>query len=101
MNLSDVLEAAMLVCFGASWPFSIAKALRTKVVKGKSPVFLGLILAGYVAGVSKMVVQRHERLAAAAPGEAVPVHWLTWFYAALFLLVSLDFALYLRYRRNG
>lgn len=35
MHLSDILEAAMLVCFGASWPFSILKAVRTRVVRGK------------------------------------------------------------------
>ena len=101
MNLSDVLEAAMLVCFGASWPFSIAKALRTRVVRGKSPAFLGLVLAGYVAGIGKMAAQRAERLAAATPGETVPLHWLTWFYAGLFVLVAFDFGLYLRYRKNG
>ena len=98
MHLSDILEALMLVCFGASWPFSIAKALRTHVVKGKSPAFLALILAGYVAGIGKMVAQRAERLAAAAPGETVPLHWLTCFYAGLFVLVATDFSLYLRWR---
>lgn len=35
----SIFEIVMLLCFAASWPFSIVKALRTKVVIGKSPVF--------------------------------------------------------------
>lgn len=100
MNLSDILEAAMLVCFGASWPFSILKAARTKVVRGKSPVFLSLILAGYVAGVGKTLAAWNEARAA-SPGQSVPVPWLLWFYLALLALVATDTVLYLRYRRNA
>ena len=51
MTLSSVFEAVMLLCFAASWPFSILKAIRTKVVAGKSPMFMGIIEAGYVAGI--------------------------------------------------
>jgi len=47
----SVLEAGMLICFGASWPFAIAKTVRTKTVHGKSRMFLGLILTGYGLGV--------------------------------------------------
>ena len=101
MHLSDILEAAMLVCFGASWPFSILKAVRTRVVRGKSPVFLSLILAGYVAGVGKMLAAWSEARAAVAPGQTVPVPWLLWFYLALLVLVATDTILYLRYRRNA
>ena len=100
MNLRDILEALMLLCFGASWPFSIAKSLRTKVVRGKSPVFLGLILMGYLFGIGKMLVQ-YAAERAAHPGEDVPVPWLLGFYAALLLLVAVDACLYLRYRKNG
>jgi hypothetical protein len=52
-----IFEIIMLICFGSSWPFAVAKTLRTKVVIGKSPVFLGLILIGYIAGIlNKLVV---------------------------------------------
>lgn len=43
-------EAVMLLCFGVSWPISIAKSLRTKRVSGKSPLFMTVILLGYVSG---------------------------------------------------
>ena len=41
----------MLLCFAAGWPFSIAKTLRTRQVAGKSPVFLAVVEAGYIAGI--------------------------------------------------
>jgi hypothetical protein len=44
-------EITMLVCFGASWPFSIHRVWRAKCATGKSIVFLSLILIGYLAGV--------------------------------------------------
>ena len=44
------LEAAMLVCFGASWPFAIIKTIRAKNPAGKSYLFAALVIAGYIAG---------------------------------------------------
>lgn len=46
MNIVHVLEAGMLVCFGISWPFNIAKSLRSRTAKGKSVAFELLIIAG-------------------------------------------------------
>lgn len=46
-----ILEAFMLVCWGASWPFSIAKILQTRSVEGKSTLFLTLILSGYIVAI--------------------------------------------------
>ena len=44
-------EIGMLICFGASWPFSIAKVLKAKSSEGKSFIFLWLLLLGYVFGI--------------------------------------------------
>ena len=33
--MSSVFEAIMLLCFAASWPFSILKAIRTRLGKGE------------------------------------------------------------------
>ena len=41
-------EIGMLACFGASWPFSIHKMLRTGRSDGKSLVFLVLVMIGYI-----------------------------------------------------
>ena len=47
----DVFEIIMLICFGAAWPFSICKMLKTKKSNGKSLGFLAVILTGYLAGI--------------------------------------------------
>lgn len=41
----------MLICFGASWPFAIARTLKTKDVKGLSITFYCIIIAGYIGGI--------------------------------------------------
>jgi hypothetical protein len=46
----ELLEAAMLICFGVSWPFSASKLLRSKSTKGVSIIFLWLVFTGYVVG---------------------------------------------------
>lgn len=47
----EFFEGIMLVCFGAAWPVSIFRLIRTKKTHGKSLGFLFLILAGYIAGI--------------------------------------------------
>lgn len=57
MNIVHVLEAGMLVCFGISWPFNIAKSIRSRTAKGKSVAFELLIIAGYLCGlVGKLIL---------------------------------------------
>lgn len=81
----------MLVCFGASWPFSVAKALRVKKVTGKSPTFLFLILFGYVAGMIFKLTN----------WDKIEDRWILGLYVYNFLVVGLDTVLYFRYRKNG
>ena len=47
----SVFEIVMLICFGAAWPFSIYKSLRSREVGSKSLLFLTVIFTGYVAGI--------------------------------------------------
>ena len=47
----SVFEIIMLICFGAAWPVSIIKSVRSKSIKGKSVVFLYIIASGYVFGI--------------------------------------------------
>ena len=77
-----VFEFLMLCCFGFSWPFSIAKSLKSKSAKGKSLGFMLLVEAGYVFGIiHKLLYSRN---------------WVIWAYVALFLLVGVDIMLYFR-----
>ena len=84
MKLPLVFEAVMLLCFAAGWPFSIAKTLRTRQVAGKSPVFLAVVEAGYIAGILYKLT-----------GTPDPV---LGFYIFNSLLVAVDICLYIRYR---
>lgn len=52
MELGHLFEAAMLVCFGFSWPLNVIKAYKAKTAKGTSLAFILLIITGYVAGIS-------------------------------------------------
>lgn len=47
----SIFEAAMLVCFGVSWPVSIARSIRARSAKGKSLLFLVLLLLAYISGI--------------------------------------------------
>ena len=49
--MSEILEIVMLICFGFSWPVSVVKNLRARTAKGTSPLFICLIMTGYVAGI--------------------------------------------------
>lgn len=79
----SISEIVMLVCFGISWPVSIAKSLRTKIVAGKSPVFMSLIALGYLAGIiHKYYFDRN---------------WVMALYVINLILVLVDLVLYFRY----
>ena len=73
----------MLICFGASWPFAVAKTYRTKSVKGKSKLFLSLIILGYVFGIINKVMNTMDIV--------------FWLYIINLLLVGADFSLCLKY----
>lgn len=77
-----IFEFLMLCCFGFSWPFSIAKSLKSKSAKGKSLGFMLLVEVGYVFGII------HKLL--------YSCNWVIWAYVSLFLLVGVDIALYFR-----
>ncbi len=50
--MSELLEIAMIVSFGASWPLNAVKAYKARSAKGTSLVFLLLIFFGYVCGIA-------------------------------------------------
>jgi hypothetical protein len=79
----SIFEATMLICFGLSWPISIAKALRTKVVSGRSPLFMTVVCFGYACGVTHKLLYSMD--------------WIIVLYALNMLLVATDLVLYFRY----
>ena len=81
-----VFEFLMLFCFGFSWPFSIMKSIRSKSTKGKSLMFMLLIVAGYVFGIIHKLLDN--------------CNWVIWAYVALLALVSADITLYFINRRR-
>ncbi len=81
----SVFEAAMLVCFGISWPVSIMKSLRTRVVVGKSPLFMVIVCVGYLAGIIHKVVYSPD--------------WIIGLYCLNMALVAVDLALYVKFSR--
>mgnify|MGYP006310712489 CR=1 FL=1 len=50
MELPQIFEAVMLVCFGCSWPIMNCNTLRVKRVEGQSIHFMWLVFTGYVSG---------------------------------------------------
>lgn len=61
-NKISIFEGIMLICFGFSWPVSIIKALRTKTVRGKSPLFMSLIAIGYIFGITHKLLYSFDYL---------------------------------------
>ena len=80
----SVYEILMLVCFGAAWPFSILKSWRSRSTKGKSLLFLSVILVGYVMGILNKILVRYDGV--------------VWLYALNGLMVSADTAIWFRNR---
>lgn len=83
---AEILEVAMLLSFGAAWPASIAKSLRSRTAKGKSVAFLLIIALGYVAGI-------------AAKFAGGRVNYVVAFYFVNLAAVLLDTAIWFRNRR--
>lgn len=90
--VAQLFEAAMLICFGLSWPISILKSWRIKFVRGKSPAFLSLIFFGYLSGIT-------YKLLDAWLNNTSP-EWTTSLYALNAVFVATDLSLYMRYRHN-
>ena len=91
--MSEILEIIMIISFGFSWPFNVVKSYKARTAKGKSPLFLILILFGYIAGIA-------SKLTNASYVANIGEKWyVLFFYVLNFLMVSVDFCLYLRNRR--
>ncbi len=79
----QIFEMIMLICFGLSWPFNIAKSLRSRTAKGKSVLFEVFIIVGYISGLAGKFIGDNVTYVAA-------------FYVADIAMVATDLALTLR-----
>jgi hypothetical protein len=85
-GLANILESAMLVTFGLAWPANILNTLRVKSSRGRTPVFLIIVIAGYLCGLGSKF---------ASPA---PLNYVAVFYLINLAMVSTDLLLYFRYR---
>ena len=84
--MGEIFETMMLVCFGVSWPFNIAKSYRSRTARGKSIGFQTLVIIGYICGVTgKMLTGK--------------VSYVVAVYLLDLVMVSIDLALTLRNKR--
>ena len=83
---ASILESIMILCFGLSWPMSIARSLKSKSTKGKSLLFMCFIAFGYICGISAKLLERKYNLA-------------FWFYIPNIVMVTMDICLYFRNKR--
>lgn len=85
--MGDILEIAMIVLFGASWPANVIKSYKARTAKGKSLLFLILIIVGYLCGIAAKVF-------------FVEAKWyVLFFYILNTVMVTADLILYFRNRR--
>ena len=82
----SIYEVVMLVCFGAAWPTSIMKSLKSKSVEGKSVLFLYVISTGYIFGIINKLVYHRDIV--------------VFLYALNLLMVLTDLFLYYRNKKR-
>jgi uncharacterized membrane protein len=80
-----IFETLMLISFGAAWPASIYHSYKSRCIKGKSVLFLYIVLIGYICGMINNILNG--------------VNYVMAFYILDFALVSVDLGLYYRNKR--
>ena len=87
MDVAVLCETIMLITFGCSWPFNIAKSLKSKTTLGKSVYFEIIVVIGYFFGIAaKLIIYNRTGV----------LQYSFWFYILDILLVVTDICLYIR-----
>ena len=63
MTLADILETAMILSFGISWPLSLIRSWRSRTARGKSLAFCVLVFFGYICGITGKTLSHNFNLA--------------------------------------
>lgn len=85
--MASYFEAAMLICFGLSWPVNIAKSLRSKTAKGKSIFFEILVITGYILGVIGKIISGN-------------INWVLAIYFLDIFMVAVDLSITFKNRKR-
>lgn len=91
--MSEILEIAMILSFGCSWPMNVIKSYKARTAKGKSLAFLLLIFFGYIAGIASKFTN------AAYMAEFSSKWYVLFFYFLNISMVGCDLILYIRNSR--
>ncbi len=86
MMIAQVLEAAMLICFGLSWPINAYKNFKAGTAAGTSWQFILLITVGYLAGI-------------AAKFASGMINWVLAVYFINLICLAVNWAVYFRNHR--
>jgi len=81
IQMGEIFELIMVICFGLSWPLSVYKT-----AKGKSLFFEVFIWTGYVSAIIGKIVTQN-------------LTYVFYFYILNIVMVSIDICLYFRNRR--
>lgn len=84
MEFYELMEVAMIVAFGFSWPMNVIKSYKVRTTKGKSLMFLLLIFFGYICGIVGKLMSPTFKW------------YVLFFYVLNFTMVGLDLLLYVR-----
>ena len=91
VDIFNLLEAMMILCFGLSWPISIRKSWISRTAKGKSLFFEVFIWIGYIFGITNKFLQYSQD-----PGKGW-IFFLAWaFYFLNITEITIDICLYFR-----
>ncbi|MBQ4120339.1 MAG: hypothetical protein IJD45_08135 [Clostridia bacterium] len=91
--MAEILEVLMVISFGASWPFNVIKSYKARTAKGKSLLFLCLILFGYIVGIASKLVND------AYMANFADKWYVLFFYCLNFIMVSADLIVYFRNKK--
>jgi len=83
--MNKIFELGMLILFGISWPVSIYKSYKSRVVGSKSVIFLFAVMLGYLSGISNKFLNGLD--------------YVTVFYFINMIMVGIDAILYFRNKK--
>ena len=86
--MPEFFEILMLIAFGASWPLNVIKSIKTKSAKGKSALFLMLIIFGYLCGITAKLINPVYMASFSSKC------YVLFFYILNLSMVTLDLCLY-------